>query len=558
MDKFVIRTKLRRSSSESCNDNSDESATPSAKRTCNSQATTGDSNDSGASSSSDASSRMKTYKSKLRYNPEWRSKWPWIEYDDAGEGMLCSLCKRFGKPPTQAHGAWVTRPICNWVKATELLTKHEKSDWHRASVESSAMAEMAKKQGDIIEQMRSASEEEKRKNRAMIIKLIRSLYFLVKHRIPHTTTFQDLITLQIENGNEQLKVHLNSCPNNATYLSKMTTAELLRSISDHIEEKLLSRLKESPYFSILADESTDIASKEELSICGRWLEIGKPVEHFLGMVHIKQVDARSITEALLQFLHTKGIDLKRLRGLGFDGASTMSGCRSGVQMRMKCHAPSSLYIHCHCHRLQLAAVNAAHDHREVSKVFGTLLTMWKTFHYSPKKAEKLIEIQAILNSPELKVTKPSDTRWLARERCVRSVRQCLPALVRTFEELYEENGDAEAYGLSRLLCTYKFVACLYMLCDILHTVAKLQASLQAKELDLASVPVLVDSTLSRLIELKENPSSTTWFKDHRNVFTDSNLLGERNIDISDEQEEQFIMHIYRPYIQSVIDRISSA
>ena len=77
------------------------------------------------------------------------------------------------------------------MKATELLTKHEKSDWHRVSVESSAMAEMVKKQGDIIEQMHGASEEEKRKNRAMIIKLIRSLYFLVKHRIPHTTIFQD-------------------------------------------------------------------------------------------------------------------------------------------------------------------------------------------------------------------------------------------------------------------------------------------------------------------------------------------------------------------------------
>ncbi len=41
------------------------------------------------------------------------------------------------------------------------------------------------------------------------------------------------------------------------------------------------------------------------------------------------------------------------------------------------------------------------------------------------------------------------------------------------------------------MCTYKFVACLYMLCDVLHIVAKLQGSLQAKELDLANVPVLV-------------------------------------------------------------------
>ena len=289
--------------------------------------------DSAASSScgsGDTTSRMKVYKSKLRYNPEWRLKWPWIEYNDAGEGMLCSLCKQFGKPPSQAHGAWVTRPIYNWVKATELLTKHEKSDWHRASVEASALAEMTKRRGDIIEQMRTASEEDKRKNCEMLKKLIRPLYFLIKHRIPHTTTFQDLITLQIENGNDQLQVHLNSCPNNATYLSKVTTAELLRSISDHIDNKFICSLKESPFFSILADESTDIASKEELSICGRWLDKGKPVEHFLGMVHVQHVDAKNITKSIIQFLQTRGIDLKKLRGLGFDGASTMSGCRSGV------------------------------------------------------------------------------------------------------------------------------------------------------------------------------------------------------------------------------------
>ena len=51
-------------------------------------------------------------------------------------------------------------------------------------------------------------------------------------------------------------------------------------------------------------------------------------------------------------------------------------------------------------------------------------------------------VQAVLNTPEIKVTKPSDTRWLARERCVRCVRQCLPALVCTFEEIHEGN---EAY-----------------------------------------------------------------------------------------------------------------
>ena len=41
--------------------------------------------------------------------------------------------------------------------------------------------------------------------------------------------------------------------------------------------------------------------------------------------------------------------------------------------------------------------------------------------------------------------KPSDTRWLARVRAVYAVRRSLLALVSTFEELYEETGDAEAH-----------------------------------------------------------------------------------------------------------------
>ena len=71
-----------------------------------------------------------------------------------------------------------------------------------------------------------------------------------------------------------------------------------------------------------------------------------------------------------------------------------------------------------------------------------------------------------------------------------------------------------------------------MLSDVLHTVAKLQGSLQGKEVDLASVPGMVDSTIQGLKELKENTSSSTWFKDHCDVFTDPSQLGARNIDLT--------------------------
>ena len=51
-------------------------------------------------------------------------------YDKHQSGMLCSVCTNYGKPPVQARGAWVTRAINNWPKATDLLKKHESSEWH--------------------------------------------------------------------------------------------------------------------------------------------------------------------------------------------------------------------------------------------------------------------------------------------------------------------------------------------------------------------------------------------------------------------------------------------
>ena len=509
-----------------------------------------------AATSSTSTINKPNYKKNLTYDASWKKKHSWMNYDSTVKGMVCTVCKVYGKVPVQANGAWVTRPVNNWAKATTLLANHEKSEWHLAAIEKRALSQSAEKHGDVIELIVSASEEEKKENREMMKKLIRSLYFLVKHHIPHTTTFEGLITLQIENGDIKLKGHRETCPRNATYESYSTIVELLASISKTLENSLLDSFKGSVYYSIMADESTDVASKEELSVCARWLHQNKPVEHFLGVIQAKETNAEAIAGYISDFLQSRGIKFEKMRGLGFDGASAMSGNRTGVQTRLRLHAPSALYVHCRCHLLQLAAVNAAGEHAEVKRVLGTLLTIWKAFYYSPKKAEKLKEIQNELQCPEVKMQKPSDTRWLARERAVRAVRLSLPALVSTFEEIYDEKGDAEAHGIAILLTKYKTVACIYMLCDVLHTVATLQASLQAKDIDLASVPAMVESTTKRLMELKEDVNTSTWFKNHSSVFTDDAQLGAKNIVVTEEEKNLFLHKVYRPYMQSVVDHIN--
>ena len=84
----------------------------------------------------------------------------------------------------------------------------------------------------------------------------------------------------------------------------------------------------------------------------------------------------------------------------------------------------------------------------------------KLFYYSPKKAEALNEARSVL-LPELKVVKPSDTRWLSQKRCVRATCKEVSVLTVTLQQLYEVSGDAEAYGLAMVLSFFNGVATIF-------------------------------------------------------------------------------------------------
>jgi len=54
-------------------------------------------------------------------------------------------------------------------------------------------------------------------------------------------------------------------------------------------------------------------------------------EDFLMFVPVTDVTGMGLANTLLNTLNKLGIDLKYLRGQGFDSAATMSGCFNGVQ-----------------------------------------------------------------------------------------------------------------------------------------------------------------------------------------------------------------------------------
>ena len=132
--------------------------------------------------------------------------------------------------------------------------------------------------------------------------------------------------------------------------------------------------------------------------------------------------------------------------------------RSGVQKRMRCVIFNVLYINnCHCHKLQLVAVYSANEHMKGNE-FKCPSNCMERFPLFNQRAEILAEIEAVLNNPEVKATKHSDTQWLARERCIQAVRQVFPTIIKlskTFMLILKHMASLYSSALTSLLlaCT---------------------------------------------------------------------------------------------------------
>ena len=228
------------------------------------------------------------------------------------------------------------------------------------------------------------------KNRLAIKSLLLCTHFLARNHIAHTTNFGDLV---LTCGGEDLKQFVDKAGKNAHYTSKDAVVDFVEALGTWVDESLLARLQNARYFSLLADECTDITTIEELSVVCRWVENGLPVEHFIEIIPLKKADAQTIYATLVDYLKVKGVQISKLIGMGFDGAATFSGKHKGVQTLLKSNSPHFIFVHCHCHLLQLACVQAASSTPGIKHVYITLTTLWKFFQYSPKRAECLKAVQ---------------------------------------------------------------------------------------------------------------------------------------------------------------------
>ncbi len=76
-------------------------------------------------------------------------------------------------------------------------------------------------------------------------------------------------------------------------------------------------------------------------------------ERFLTYVAVSGLDAKALTEYILDTLKSCSLDLGSIVSQGYDGASVMSGRCTGIQKRVREVVPQAMYIHCFVHVLNM-------------------------------------------------------------------------------------------------------------------------------------------------------------------------------------------------------------
>jgi hypothetical protein len=224
-----------------------------------------------------------------------------------------------------------------------LSEAHARIDSHSHATATLLAANRAAKDGTVVHQLKNVEAQKRAQNRAAVKCLILLTHFLTKE---HSIKFEKLVDVVVQCGSQHLKQFLETVPRNAVYTSRVAVVEYIESLGTWVEESILKRLKNAPMYSLMADECTDVSNVEELYVFCCWEEDGVPVEYFLEIIPLKKA-AETIYSTLIECLKKNNLKVGRIVGLGFDGAATFSGQRTGVQARIKRHTPHALFVHCH-------------------------------------------------------------------------------------------------------------------------------------------------------------------------------------------------------------------
>lgn len=236
--------------------------------------------------------------------------------------------------------------------------------------------------------------------------------------------------------------------------------------------------------------------------------------------------AENTAAKILDTCVSLGIDLEKLVGQGYDGASTMSGCRTGVQTRISELHPKAMYVHCASHCLNLVLSDSLNVPC-ITNSLGVVKEVSQFFRHNTQAGNLLKEniVKIVPESKKSRLLGVCKTRFIERQASVNVFVELLPAIVQSLQELSDLDRTFSSTASTLLAAVEKgSFAVSLLICEYLFSFTlKLSVYLQNPHHNLYSALQYSNDILRRLKDIR---SGDKYESEFHKVFERSSTLTE--------------------------------
>ena len=393
--------------------------------------------------------------------------------------------------------------------------KHEKSVSHREAIE--VMVTLPATTKDIGDQLSHLHASQKVKNRNALLQIVSSIRYLSRQGLALRGDGDE------SNGNlkQLLRMKAEEDPNLAEWLKRKENVytspdvqnELLKVMGLQVLRGIATELQRSPFLTVMVDETSDVSNREQVCMIVRQVTEDLQVhEEFLGLYCVPSIDAATLSMIIKDLFTRMNLCFGKLRGQCYDGASAMSGSKSGVAKRISEVEPRAVFTHCYGHALNLAAGDALKQCKVMRDALDTTREITKLIKYSPRREaifRAFKDNSPADTSPGIRVLCP--TRWTVRADSLSSISSNYDTLQSTWEEAITVTQDSETkariQGVSSQMTMFNyFYGCLLGELILRHT-DNLSRTLQNKSMSAAEgqqVAQMTTQTFNHLVVMSHS------------------------------------------------------
>ena len=575
-----------------------------------------------------------------KFKSSWMQNRPWLRYSITKDKAFCAYCICFGGKKnilgatscSSNLSPFVSCGFGNWKKATgkdNYIDQHMLSEAHQTAEEMvHCFLSTCQPGKDIVARLSKQKSEQQIRTKKGLLSIIDVIIKLAMRGAPLRGNW--VKKTGEENGNfifflnwksefdKDLKDHLKYAPKNAKFTSPRIQNEIISLCESIIREKVIATVQ--TYWSVMADETTDVSATEQMSICIRFVNSNMEVcEEFLGFVKLTKMDAQSVFDVLIPTLEGWGLDLTALVGQGYDGAAVMSGSKNGVQKKVSDAYPNAIYVHCRSHVLNLALAGACTGIDSVRDLFDNVAKITSFLGDGAKRKELFKEIaateandeltallteggdddddeedededdndegngevdhglrksnKAILRGRKMKtVPKLCPTRWSSRVETLSALMAKYSSVMETLEQIADQSkGEprSNAQSYIRLMESPQFIVALVVVQFILSFTAAVTKILQAKECNLGDAYEEVNRAKECI---RASRADDSWIKVWERILSIGTALGieitkprtavnQRHRanagNANQTSEDYYRINVYYAFIDRVVEEIET-